>query len=312
MDLALLKTSLVQFDAAIRHGSIRKAAESLNIASSAMNRQLLQLELEVGAQLFERLPRGIRPTAAGGVLLSYIRRWNREAALARQEIGSLSGGMRGAIRIAAAETFTEELLPNAMVRLQATFPHVTFTLISGDNQRITNELLAKEADIVLAYDVNEHVRAERVYSVIDPIGIITAPDHPLSRRAVVTRADIAEWALIAPGDDWLRHSGLKLLFEGEQAPGRIVARAERPGILKALVRSGLGIAFLSLFGVEKDVSEGKLAWIELASGILEPARISLLVPRGRVQPIYIMEFVEIVKRELDAYKDANRRRGPGK
>ncbi|NLS21286.1 LysR family transcriptional regulator [Rhizobium sp. P40RR-XXII] len=304
--MALLKTSLIHFDAAIRHGSIRKAAESLNVASSAMNRQLLQLEQEIGAELFERLPRGIRPTAAGGVLLSYIRRWSREAVLVKQEIGSLSGGVRGTIRIAAAETFTEDLLPNAMMRLQATFPHVNYTLMSGDNQRITNELLAKEADLVLAYDVSDHVRAERAHSVTDPIGIVTAPDHPLSRKDVVTRADIAEWALIAPGDDWLRHSGLKQIFEGEQTPGRIVARAERPGILKALVRSGLGIAFLSLLGVEKEVSEGKLAWIPLAPGIMEPARISLLVPRGRVQPVYMMEFIEIVKGELGEYTRANR------
>jgi len=304
--LALLKTSLIHFDAAIRHGSIRKAAESLNVASSAMNRQLLQLEQEIGAQLFERLPRGIQPTAAGGVLLSYIRRWNREATLVKQEIGGLSGGVRGTIRIAAAETFTEDLLPIAMTRLQVAFPRVNYTLISGDNQRITNELLAKEADLVLAYDVSEHVRAERVLSITDPVGIITAPDHPLSRKEVATRADIAEWALIAPGDDWLRHSGLKHVFEGEQPPGRIVARAERPGILKALVRAGLGIAFLSLFGVDKEVSEGKLAWIPLAADIMEPALISLLVPRGRVQPVYMMEFIEIVKRELSEYQTVNR------
>jgi DNA-binding transcriptional LysR family regulator len=46
--MALLKTSLIHFDAAIRHGSIRKAAESLHVASSAMNRQILQLEFEMG------------------------------------------------------------------------------------------------------------------------------------------------------------------------------------------------------------------------------------------------------------------------
>lgn len=303
--MALLKTSLIHFDAAIRHGSIRKAAESLHVASSAMNRQILQLEFEMGVELFERLPRGIRPTAAGGVLLAYIRRWNREASLVKQEIGSLRGGIRGTIRIAAAETFTEDALPRAMTQLQAQFPHVDYTLISGDNHRITNELLAKEADIVLAYDVGSHIRAERVHSITEPIGVITAPDHPLSHRPEATLADIAQWPLIAPGDDWLRHSGLKLLFDGEQALGRIVARAERPGILKALVRSGLGIALLSWLGAEKEVAEGKLAWVPLADGIMEPARISMLLPRGRVQPVYMMVFIEILKRELIDFLQVN-------
>jgi DNA-binding transcriptional LysR family regulator len=307
--MALLKTFLVHFDAAIRHGSIRKAAESLNVASSAMNRQLLQLEHEMGVELFERLPRGIRPTAAGGVLLAYIRRWNRESALIKQEISSLSGGVRGTIRIAAAETFTEELLPRAMVRLQASFPHINYTMISGDNQRITNELLAREADLVLAYDVSDHVRADRIHSFLDPVGIITVPDHPFSRMEKVTGADIADCALIAPGDDWLRHSGLKHIFEGEQAPGKIVAKAERPGMLKALVKAGLGIAILSRLGAEKEVSEGQLAWTPLDERVMEPPRVSVLVPRGRVQPIYFMEFIKLIKQDLMDYTRANKAGG---
>lgn len=303
--MALLKTALVHLDAAVRHGSIRKAAESLNVSSSAMNRQLLQLEQEVGVELFERLPRGIRPTAAGGVLLAYVRRWQRESSLLRQEIGSLAGGIRGTIRIAAAEGFTQDLLPNAMARLQTRFPHVNYTLISGDNQRITNELLAREADLVIAYDVSDHVRAQRVHTFIDPIGIITAPDHPLSQRDTLRLGDIAESPLIAPGDDWLRHSGLRYLFDNDRAPGRVIAKAERPSILKALVRHGLGIAFFSQVGAEKDVSEGKLAWIPLEKGIIEPTRISVLLPLGRIQPVYTMEFVEHIKQDLIDYKRVN-------
>ena len=47
------------FDAVARHGSIRKAADALHMASSALNRRILDLEQEVGMPLFERLPRGV-------------------------------------------------------------------------------------------------------------------------------------------------------------------------------------------------------------------------------------------------------------
>jgi hypothetical protein len=56
---------LAYVDAVVRHGSIRKAAEFLNVASSALNRQILDLEADLGSALFERLPRGVRLTAAG-------------------------------------------------------------------------------------------------------------------------------------------------------------------------------------------------------------------------------------------------------
>lgn len=56
-----------------RCGSIRKATARLNVASSAVNRQVLALEEEIGAPLFERLPRGLRLTAAGELCIEHIR-----------------------------------------------------------------------------------------------------------------------------------------------------------------------------------------------------------------------------------------------
>ncbi|HEX4040688.1 MAG TPA: LysR family transcriptional regulator, partial [Xanthobacteraceae bacterium] len=64
---------LIYFDAVARHGSIRKAADALNVASSALNRQILDLEADLGSALFERLPRGVRLTAAGEVFIAYAR-----------------------------------------------------------------------------------------------------------------------------------------------------------------------------------------------------------------------------------------------
>lgn len=299
--MALLRTSLHYFDEAIRQGSIRKAADSLHVASSAVNRQLLQLEDEMGIQLFERLPRGIRPTAAGEVLLAYVRRWERETLTLHREVGSLRGGVRGTIRIAAAETFTEELLPRAMAELQTRFPLIDFTLISGDNHRITSELFAKDADVVLAFDVSDNVRAHVVHQLASPLGIICVPDHPLARLEQITLSDCTPYPLVIPGRDWLLHSGLNVLVQEHQAPAPIVARAERPGMLKALVRAGIGIAFLTALGVERDVEEGRLSWIPLAKGIIKPATISLMIPRGRNMPNYTEAFVDILKRRLADY-----------
>src|ERR1700742_413309 len=61
-------------DAVGRYGSIRKAAEALHVVSSALNRRILDLEAELGSPLFERLPRGVRPTAAGELFFNYVPR----------------------------------------------------------------------------------------------------------------------------------------------------------------------------------------------------------------------------------------------
>ena len=65
--MALLHSrKLLYLDEIARCGSIRKAADRLNVSSSAINRQILALEEEFGVPLFERLPRGLRLTAASG------------------------------------------------------------------------------------------------------------------------------------------------------------------------------------------------------------------------------------------------------
>ena len=64
--------ALQYFDVVRRAGSIREGARRLNVASSAVNRQILKLEDEIGAALFERLPSGLRLTLAGEVLAQHV------------------------------------------------------------------------------------------------------------------------------------------------------------------------------------------------------------------------------------------------
>lgn len=298
--MTILKTGLVYFDQAARDGSIRKAADNLHIASSAVNRQLLQLEEELGIELFERLPRGIRPTAAGEALLNYVRQWNRDVSQLRQEIGRLKGGVRGTIHIAAAESITTEILPRAMAHLQARFPLIDFTLISGDNYFIKSALLSREADIVCAFDVTGGLRTETVASFSSPIGVIMPAGHPLSKREELALSDCLEYPIITPTANWLNHSILRELFEDKSVPFQIAARVERIGMLRNLVQAGLGIAFMSPIGLDRDIREGNLVWAPLAKGVIRPTSISLLVPKGRVLSPHVRVFIGLLTDELQA------------
>src|SRR5205814_8065913 len=86
-------------DAVAHHGSIRKAAAALRIASSALNRRVLDLEADLGSPLFERLPRGVRATAAGELFLAYVRRSLKELRLVEAQIDGLRGLARGRVHV---------------------------------------------------------------------------------------------------------------------------------------------------------------------------------------------------------------------
>ena len=103
---------LTYVDAVARHGSIRKAADALNVASSALNRQILDLETDLGSALFERLPRGVRLTAAGEVFLAYARQAISELKAVELRVEQLRGLVRGQVGVAAVESVAGELLPS--------------------------------------------------------------------------------------------------------------------------------------------------------------------------------------------------------
>src|SRR5260370_22187110 len=116
----------VYFDAIIRHGSIRRAAEALRIASSALNRRLLDLEQEVGTILFDRLQGGVRLTAAGEAFAAHVRRTLSDLQRAGDQIQALQGLMRGHVALATAESAAIDLVPSAVVAFQRAHPGVRF------------------------------------------------------------------------------------------------------------------------------------------------------------------------------------------
>ncbi len=127
--------------------------------------------------------------------------------------------------------------------------------------------------------------------ISSPLGILAPPDHPVASLKEISYQDYATHPFVLPGDAWLRHSGLGKLLDGRHAPRNVVARAERPAILKALVRAGLGIAFLTRLGAEHN----DLVWIPLAEGTASPALVALMVPRDHDLPLSRAVLADILK-----------------
>ena len=97
----MLHSRLLRYiDEIARCGSIRAAGERLHVAPSAINKHLLLLEEELGGPLFERLPRGMRPTPTGELLLGHLRKTMLEYRQVEAEIRDLKTLQRGEVIIA--------------------------------------------------------------------------------------------------------------------------------------------------------------------------------------------------------------------
>ncbi len=124
-----LESSLLRyFREVYRLKSIRQASATLNVAPSAVSRQILRLEQMVGVPLFERLPRGVAPTKAAEVLARFSRSFLTDIERVRGEIDSLRGLRRGHIRIMSTEGLVAYLLNRTIASFHHRFPGITYEL----------------------------------------------------------------------------------------------------------------------------------------------------------------------------------------
>ena len=113
-------------EAVIRAGSIRKAAEDMNITASALNRRINRFEEDFGYEIFERLPRGVRLNPAGELMLHHIRAQRSDFVRLQSQVADLSGVRRGHVSIACSQALLPYFLPEQIARYRSEQPGVTF------------------------------------------------------------------------------------------------------------------------------------------------------------------------------------------
>jgi DNA-binding transcriptional LysR family regulator len=128
---------LTYIDEVARLGSIRAASRKLNVASSAINRQIIALETDLGTQIFERLPRRLRLTTAGEILVAHVRETLRGHERMTERINDMTGLRWGRITVATIGTIAAEVLPGVVTSFRARYPR------SSVDVRLVNDVLGQ-------------------------------------------------------------------------------------------------------------------------------------------------------------------------
>jgi DNA-binding transcriptional LysR family regulator len=286
---------LVYVDAVARHGSIRKAADALNVASSALNRQILDLEVDLGTALFERLPRGVRVTAAGEVFLAYARQAISELKAVESQIEQLRGLVRGQVGVAAVESVATELLPAAIIRFQAEHPNVRFNVRIGAPEQLTAALIADQVDLILTLYPPPRKHVAIIASGEQKLCALMIRDHPLAHRLGLHLRDCLAYPL-ALGDASLAGRALieqALAHASFDLDPRLVCNSVET--MKAFVRMNRGICFQFRRPGDALVPPGDMIALPLVDPPLLQAKLILATRRGRVLPIAAAGFVEQLK-----------------
>ncbi|MGC4092776.1 MAG: LysR substrate-binding domain-containing protein [Polyangiaceae bacterium] len=283
-------TIFAYVDAVAQHGSIRKAAEALHVASSALNRRILDLEDEIGFALFERLPRGVRATAAGELFLVYVRRSLKELRQLEAQIDGLRGLSRGHVRVAVAESVTTRLLPDAIADFQSRHPGVAFSVTVDGPERLNQYLLEDEVDLIFTHAPVRDRRIEVLATAEQPLCALVSPEHPLAVRERVRLHDCVAYPLAMPDetlaaraflDAALRRAGLAV------EPAMVSNSVETT---KIFARTRQGVCFSFHIGNKPDISG--MVTIPLVDPVLQDTQLELATRRGRVLSVAAASFAE--------------------
>lgn len=271
-------------DEVARCGSIRKAAARLNVAASAVNRQILSLEAELDTPLFERMPGGLRPTAAGEVLLAHVRDTLREHGRVLGRMAALKGLQRGEVTLATMGGLAATLLGEALVAFRAAHPRVKLTVRVLAKDAIVAALLAGEADLGLAFDLPAHPRLFRARSAEHAVGAVMSPDHPLAGRLSLRVTECLAYPVL------LMEPGLAL----RQAVDRMMPpnaelvpalETDSLDLLRRMARTSPSVTFMCAFEIEDDLRLGRLAFVPIQGDAARQTVTLVHRASGPVDPV---------------------------
>lgn len=188
----ILSRAWSYFEAVARHGSLKAASDELNVASSAIGAQITQLEHDIGAPLFDRMPRGMRLTSAGETFLHHGRRAVLEIERGKAFVERLHGTESGSTSLATVEGLAQGLVADAVAGLWAHRPNIRVTLTSVTSTRAPEMVEEGLAELGLSYlgGVRSYVKV--LASVKLEVGVLLPIDHPLAAKPQISMQELAE------------------------------------------------------------------------------------------------------------------------
>nr|WP_256807674.1 LysR family transcriptional regulator [Bradyrhizobium sp. Bra64] len=263
-------------------GSIRLAADRLQIAPSAISRQIQVLEHRFGAPLLLRSRTGIEATEQGKLVARYVQCAKRDLDRLKSSIDDLSGLRRGRVVLATVEATQGRVLPECISAFRAKFPGVDLEVRILGTHQVSETLLKEEADIGIALD--PPLRNELLLRMRwpQPLQAVMQPGHELTQRSGSLRLkEVLEWPHILPD----RSFGIRSLIE--RAANKVGA-VTRPfletnslDVAKTIAISTNALTVLPPEALFRELAAGSLVTLGIDDPLLVKATIDVMTLRTK-------------------------------
>ncbi|QUH06031.1 LysR family transcriptional regulator [Saccharopolyspora erythraea] len=287
----LVPTSLRYFLEVARTGSISEASERLHVATSAISRQITKLEQEVGAPLFERQPRGMVLSEAGGILAAYARRSALEAEQVLADVHGVEALHRSTVKLASSEGFARDFLPAAITAFRERHPGVRFRLNVTGPAVATQQVKDGTVDLSITYSLGPEEGIKVEYSQQQPVYALMPDDHPLAHREDVELADLLKYplALMEEGTTIRQLFDVCVALEGLSFEPALVSNYS--GALQSFAQLRGGVTLVGPLTVRRRLGADGLAIVPIRNPELSRRSMQIQSMARRALPAAVRAFL---------------------
>src|SRR3954468_1755304 len=238
------------FCAVARHGTFTRASEVEHVAQPSLSQQILKLEAELGARLFDRLPRSARLTVFGKAFLPKAERILRELEEAKTELRDMSGNEQGEVAVGIIPTIAAYLLPRLLNGFAVQHPLITIKIFEDITPTLLQRLHEGTIDMAVAALpiagselASEELFEEKFYAVLPET-------HRRATRSSISLAELnRESFLLLKEGHCFRDSLIAACHRSRMSPSVVFESGQFATIL-AMVSAGMGVSAVPAMAVQ--------------------------------------------------------------
>lgn len=218
------------------NGNFTRAAAILNISQPALSQRIIDLEAQLGVQLFDRSGRSVKPTDEGRTYIEHVRRALREINSGERAMQDVAGVSGGTLRVGFLPLFTTHLVGPLMQAFYAQHPAVAVTIDILAQAALETALVDDRIDIGLAFsDVeSEEVDVETIED--DELSLVVGKRHPLYAREKVRVVDLKGVDLALLTKAFITRGPIDRYFRNHKVRPRIAIESNSADSIIAIVR----------------------------------------------------------------------------
>jgi DNA-binding transcriptional LysR family regulator len=278
-------------------GSFTAAGAKLHVSQSAISRQILLLEEELGEPVFHRIGRRIRITPAGESLLQLSHRVFQDLQDTVSAISDKQESLKGTMRLVGGMTVCLYVFPALLAELRRVHPHLDMKITVGSGERSIAMLRSGAGDLGLITLPVEATDLVSLPVLEEELLLVTYPSHPLAKKKTITPADLNRQHFILFETGSITRKLVEEFFASEKIKPEIVMETENVEIIKAMVRHGLGISIVPWQAAAADVRSKQLFCSRIAGHALK-RQTGWLYPKMSRLPRTVSEVIRIFETVL--------------